>query len=78
MNKLRNRHTGHMNAYKAGVIAHGEPLVVGKTLYFERTVDIKTPIDGKLVKIGERKQRVKALGANEDPTQLGDRNESSK
>ena len=36
MNKKRNRHTGHMNAYKAQVVNKGTPLVIGKTLYFER------------------------------------------
>ncbi len=72
MNKLRNRHTGHMNAYKARVVEGGVPKVIGKVLYFERTLPVTKLMiqpDGTVanVQIGERIQRVRALAKTENP-----------
>ena len=65
MNHKRNRHSGHMNAYKAGVVDNGKPVVIGKVLYFEREIPrLVRTADGKTGAI-MRVQRVRALGARE-------------
>ena len=65
MNHNRNRHTGHMNAYKAAVVDKGKPVVIGKVLYFEREVPRAVIADGMVTGTIMCTQRVRALGARE-------------
>ena len=66
MNHKRNRHTGFMNAYKAGVIDKGKPVVIGKVLYFEREVARTVRLDNGKIGAIMRTQRVRALGARDE------------
>lgn len=47
MNKNRNRHTGHFNAFKMGIIKTGDCIQAGGREYYSKVVGMRTARDAQ-------------------------------